>query len=69
MIGFAPWTSGPLRRPFELRDDPGGDADLTVAVDGRMRTVGDKIAISYNAPGSDGNSIAIVREGGDPAAL
>ena len=39
-----------------------------VAVDHRLGTVGDAIAIAYNDPGSDGGEIAIVPEGGDSAA-
>ena len=38
-----------------------------VAVDARLRTVGDEIAVTYNAPDPSGNEIAIVPEGGDPA--
>ena len=66
-IGFTPWTSDHYAVLSSFETTPAA-MPTTVAVDGRMRTVGDKIAISYNAPGSDGNSIAIVREGGDPAA-
>ena len=38
-----------------------------IAVDARLRTVGDEITITYNAPGSGDGEIAIVPEGGDPA--
>ena len=37
-----------------------------VAVDARLRTVGDEIAVTYNAPGP-GGELAVVPEGGDPA--
>ena len=66
-VGFTPWTSDHYAVLSSFKTTPAA-MPTTIAVDGRMRTVGDKIAISYNAPGSDGNSIAIVREGGDPAA-
>ena len=38
-----------------------------VAVDARLRTVGDEIAVTHNVPGSDDNEVAIVPEGGDAA--
>ncbi len=38
-----------------------------IAVDARLRTVGDEITVTHNVPGSDDNEIAIVPEGGDPA--
>lgn len=37
-----------------------------VAVDARLATVGDEIAVTYNAPGED-DELAIVPKGGDPA--
>jgi hypothetical protein len=37
-----------------------------VAVDERLRTVGDRIEITHNTPGSTDNTLAIVPEGGDP---
>ena len=65
-IGFSPWTSDhrAVLSTFETR--PAAMPSM-VAVDARMRTVGDKVAVRYNAPGSDRNAIAIVPEGGDPA--
>ena len=38
-----------------------------VAVDARLRTVGDEIAVTHNVPGSDANEVAIVPEGSDAA--
>jgi hypothetical protein len=38
-----------------------------IAVDASLRTVGDEIEITYNAPDSDHGEIAVVPEGGDPA--
>jgi hypothetical protein len=66
-IEFSPWTSDHRAVLSSFETTPAAMPTM-VAVDGRMRTVGDEITIHYNDPGSDGNSIAIVPEGGDPAA-
>jgi endonuclease/exonuclease/phosphatase family metal-dependent hydrolase len=66
-IEFSPWTSDHRAVLSSFETTPAAMPTL-VAVDGRMRTVGDEIAVTYNAPGSDRNTIAVVPEGGDPAA-
>jgi hypothetical protein len=66
-IAFSPWTSDHRAVLSSFETTPAAMPTM-VAVDGRMRTVGDRIAVTYNAPGSDGNEIAIVPEGGDPGA-
>ena len=65
-IEFSPWKSDhrAVLSTFEVTPEP---MPTTVAVDHRLGTVGDAISIAYNAPGSDGNEIAIVPEGGDSA--
>ncbi len=65
-IEFSPWKSDhrAVLSTFEVTPKP---MPTTVAVDHRLGTVGDAISIAYNAPGSDGNEIAIVPEGGDSA--
>jgi hypothetical protein len=66
-MGFSPWTSDHRAVLSSFETTPAA-MPTTVAVDRRLGTVGDRIAVSYNAPGSDGNAIAIVPEGGDPAS-
>jgi Endonuclease/Exonuclease/phosphatase family len=66
-IEFSPWTSDHRAVLSTFAVTPAAMPTM-VAVDGRMRTVGDEIAITYNAPGSDGNEIAIVRQGRGPGS-
>jgi hypothetical protein len=66
-IEFSPWTSDHRAVLSTFETTPAAMPTM-VAVDGRMRTVGDKITVRYNVPGSDRNAIAIVPEGADPAA-
>ena len=63
--GDAKWTSDhrAVLSTFEVK--PVAMPTL-VAVDARLRTVGDEIAVTHNAPGS-GKEVAVVPEGGDPA--
>jgi hypothetical protein len=66
-IEFSPWTSDHRAVLSSFETTPAAMPTM-VAVDGRMRTVGDRIAVTYSAPGSDGDEIAIVPQGGDPDA-
>ena len=65
-IEAAPWTSDhrAVLSTFEVA--PVAMPTL-VAVDARLRTVGDQITVTHNVPGSGDNEIAIVPEEGDPA--
>jgi len=66
-IEFSPWTSD--HRAVLSTFEVGPVAMPTmVSVDARLRTVGDTITVAYNAPGSDGNQIAVVPDGGDPSS-
>ena len=65
-IEFSPWTSD-HRAVLSTFDTTPAAMPTMVAVDARLRTVGDRIAVTYNAPDSSSNEIAIVRAGGDPA--
>ena len=66
-IGVSPWTSDhrAVLSTFEVTPVA---MPTMVSVDARLRTVGDTIVLGYNAPGSDGNEIGIVPEGGDAAS-
>jgi hypothetical protein len=66
-LEFAPWTSDhrAVLSTFEVRP---AAMPTMVSVDARLRTLGDRITIAYNAPDSDGNQIAIVPESGDPSS-
>jgi endonuclease/exonuclease/phosphatase family metal-dependent hydrolase len=65
-IEAAPWISDhrAVLSTFDVR--PMEMPEL-IAVDARLRTVGDLIAITWNAPGANGGEIGVVPEGGDPA--
>jgi hypothetical protein len=65
-IEAAPWTSDHRAVLSSFETSPMAMPTL-IAVDESLRTVGDEIAVTYNAPGSDDREIAIVPEGGDPA--
>ena len=65
-IEAAPWTSDHRAVLSSFEVTPVAMPTL-IAVDARLRTVGDEITITYNAPGSADNEIAIVPEDGDPA--
>jgi len=65
-IEAAPWTSDHRAVLSSFEVTPVAMPTL-IAVDERLRTVGDEITVTYNVPGSGGNEIAIVPEGGDPA--
>jgi endonuclease/exonuclease/phosphatase family metal-dependent hydrolase len=64
-IAVSPWTSDhrAVLSTFEVRPAP---MPPMVAVNARLGTVGDRMAVAYNAPSSKGNEIAIVRAGRDP---
>jgi endonuclease/exonuclease/phosphatase family metal-dependent hydrolase len=66
-IAVLPWTSDhrAVLSTFEVRPVA---MPTMVSVDARLRTVGDKISVAYNVPGSDGGEIAIVPDGGDPGS-
>ena len=66
-IEFGPWTSDhrAVLSTFEVAPV---EMPTMVAVDARLRTIGDEIAVTYNAPGSGAKEIAIVPEGDDPGA-
>jgi endonuclease/exonuclease/phosphatase family metal-dependent hydrolase len=66
-LEFSPWTSDhrAVLSTFEVRP---AAMPTMVSVDARLRTVGDRITVAYNAPDSDGNRIEIVPEGGDPGS-
>jgi endonuclease/exonuclease/phosphatase family metal-dependent hydrolase len=65
-IEFAPWTSDHFAVLSTFEVTPVAMPTM-VSVDAGLRTVGDEVTVAYNAP-SEGNEIAIVREGGDPGA-
>jgi hypothetical protein len=65
-IEAAPWTSDHRAVLSSFEVAPVAMPTL-VAVDARLRTIGDEIEVTWNAPGSSENEIAIVAEGGDPA--
>ena len=66
-ISFSPWTSDHRAVLSQLAMHPARMPTM-VSVNARMATVGDRITLRYNAPGSDRNTIAIVPAGGgDPA--
>ena len=65
-IEAAPWTSDHRAVLSSFEVTPVAMPTL-IAVDARLRTVGDEITVTHNAPGSGDNEIAIVPEGGDPA--
>jgi endonuclease/exonuclease/phosphatase family metal-dependent hydrolase len=64
-IEAAPWTSDHRAVLSSFEVAPLAMPTL-IAVDARLRTVGDEITVTYNLPESDDNEIAIVPEGGDP---
>jgi endonuclease/exonuclease/phosphatase family metal-dependent hydrolase len=66
-IEISPWTSDHRAVLATFRARPVAMPTM-ISVDARLRTAGDEISLAYNAPGSDGNEIAIVPEGGDPAS-
>ena len=65
-IEAAPWTSDhrAVLSSFEVTPV---EMPTLIAVDARLRDVGDEITVTHNAPGSGADEIAIVPEGGDPA--
>ena len=65
-IEAAPWTSDHRAVLSSFEVAPVAMPTL-IAVDARLRTVGDEITITYNSPGSADNEIAIVPKDGDPA--
>ena len=65
-IEAAPWTSDHRAVLSSFEATPVAMPTL-IAVDARLRTVGDEIAVTYNVPGSGDGEIAIVPEGGDLA--
>jgi hypothetical protein len=60
-----PWTSDHYAVLSSFEVTPVAMPEL-VAVDASLRTVGDRIQITHNTPGSSDNAIAVVPEGGDP---
>ena len=65
-IEAAPWTSDHRAVLSSFEVTPVAMPTL-IAVDERLRTVGDEITVTHNVPGSADNEIAVVPEGGDPA--
>ena len=65
-IEAAPWTSDHRAVLSSFEVTPVAMPTL-IAVDARLRTVGDEITVTYNVPGSGDKEIVIVPEGGDPA--
>ncbi len=63
-IEAAPWTSDHRAVVSSFEVTPVAMPTL-VAVDAQLGTVGDEITVTYNAPGSSDNEIAIVPEGGE----
>jgi len=63
--GFTPWSSDHFAVLSTFDVTPMAMPTM-VAVDHRLGTVGDEIAIAYNAPGSEGREVVIVPEDGDP---
>lgn len=66
-IGVSPWTSDHRAVVSTFQVTPLA-LPAMVAVDARLLTVGDKLAVSYEAPGSSGNAVAIVVPGSDPGS-
>jgi hypothetical protein len=66
-IGVSPWTSDHRAVLSSFEVTPVAMPTM-ISVDARLATLGDRITVTYNAPGSDGNEIEIVPEGGDPAS-
>ena len=64
-IEAEPWTSDHRAVLSSFEVTPLAMPTL-VAVDASLRTVGDEVAITHNAPESDGGEIAIGPEGGGP---
>jgi hypothetical protein len=64
-IEAAPWTSDhrAVLSSFEVTPV---EMPTLIAVDASLRTVGDEIAVTHNAPGSADSEIAIAPEGDDP---
>ena len=60
----APWTSDHRAVLSSFEVEPVEMPEL-VAVDARLRTVGDEIVVSWNTPGASEGEIAIVPEGDD----
>ena len=64
-IEESPWTSD-HRAVLSTFDVTPVAMPALVAVDARLATVGDAVAVSWNNPETGGNEIAVVPEGGDP---
>ncbi|MCB0874913.1 MAG: endonuclease/exonuclease/phosphatase family protein [Solirubrobacterales bacterium] len=65
-IEEAPWTSD-HRAVLSTFDVTPAEMPTLVAVDARLATAGDEITVSWNDAEADGNEVAIVPEGADPA--
>jgi len=65
-IGASPWSSDHRAVLSSFEVTPVAMPTM-VAVDARLRTVGDPVTVTANAPGSDGNDVAIVAAGERPA--
>lgn len=65
-IEFEPWSSDHRAVLSKFDVTPIAMPEM-VAVSARLANVGDELTVAHNAPGSDDNEIAIVREGDDPA--
>jgi hypothetical protein len=66
-IGVSPWTSDHRAVVSTFLVTPRALPAL-VAVDARLLTFGDMVTVTYEAPGSSGNAVAIVIPGGDPGS-
>jgi len=64
-IQESPWTSD-HRAVLSTFDVTPVAMPTLVAVDARLATVGDEVAVTWNNPETGGNEIAVVAEGGDP---
>jgi endonuclease/exonuclease/phosphatase family metal-dependent hydrolase len=66
-LEFRPWTSDHFAVLSTFEVTPVAMPTM-VSVNARLGDVGDEVTLAYNAEDSDENEIAIVPEGGDPAA-
>lgn len=65
-IEAEPWTSDHFAVVSTFEVAPVAMPTL-IAVDASLRTVGDEIEVTYNAPDAEAEEVAVVPEGGEPA--
>lgn len=66
-VSVSPWPSDHRAVLSTFRVEPAPPPTL-VAVDRRLATAGDDLAVTFHGPGGPGESVAIVAAGGDPSA-